>query len=119
MSDDDLLAAMREMHACLRPGGCCLITKGVIKPYGVREAGDTRYIIFQVWDWDEDFYDFTLYVVEENRQDKNIQTHAMGSRYYAIRPNQAVKLMQVAGCIAVKRLDEVFFQPMLMGTKSS
>ena len=58
LSDDDILAALREMYACIRPGGSCLITvrdydreergKDIVKPYGVREAGGKRYLVFQV-----------------------------------------------------------------------
>jgi len=58
LSDDDILAALREMHACLRSGGGCLLTmrdydreergKGIVKPYGVREVGDKCYLVFQV-----------------------------------------------------------------------
>lgn len=94
LSDDDILAALREMHACLRLGGGCLITvrdydreergKGIVKPYGVRDVGDTRYVVFQVWDWEEDQYDLTMYFVEENGTLKTVQTHVMHPRYYAI-----------------------------------
>lgn len=44
LSDDDLLLALRQIHACTRPGGGCLLTvrdydqeergAGLVKPYG-------------------------------------------------------------------------------------
>ena len=127
LSDDDIRVALREMYACLRPGGGCLITmrdydreergKGIVKPYGVREAGDKRYLVFQVWDWDEVQYDLTMYFVEENRRSKAVQTHAMRARYYGISPNKLLTLMNDAGFAAVKRLDDRFYQPVLIGTK--
>jgi hypothetical protein len=93
--------------------------KGILKPYGVRESADERYLVFQVWDWDENHYDLTMYFVEESRSSKAVQTHAMRSRYYAISPNKVSTLMEEAGFAAVKRLDGVFFQPVLIGTKRS
>ncbi len=46
LNDDDLLLALREMFACTRPGGGCLLTlrdydreergTGLVKPYGIR-----------------------------------------------------------------------------------
>ena len=129
LSDDDILAALRQMHACLRPGGGCLITlrdydreergKGIVKPYGVREAGDKRYLVFQVWDWEDDQYDLTMYFVEDDRSSKAIQTQVMRSRYYAISPNKVLTLMEEAGFAAVNRLDDVFYQPVVIGTKRS
>jgi len=129
LSDDDILAALREMYACLRPGGGCLITvrdydreergKGIVKPHGARDVGDMRYVVFQVWDFDGDHYDLTMYFVEENRSSNSVQTHAMRSRYYAISPNKLLTLMEEAGFASVKRLDDGFYQPVLIGTKWS
>lgn len=48
---------------------------------------------------------------------KAVQTHAMRSRYYAISPCKVLTLMEEAGFAAVKRLDDVFYQPVLIGTK--
>jgi hypothetical protein len=41
----------------------------------------------------------------------------MRSRYYAISPNKLLTLMEEAGFAAVKRLDDGFYQPVLVGTK--
>ena len=66
---------------------------------------------------EDDQYDLAMYFVEEDRKTKFVQTHAMHSRYYAISPNKLLTLMEVAGFAAVKRLDDVFYQPVLIGTK--
>jgi 2-polyprenyl-3-methyl-5-hydroxy-6-metoxy-1,4-benzoquinol methylase len=76
LSDDEILLALREIHACLRPGGGCILTirqydqeargKGILKPFGVRQEGEKRYVIFQVWDFEGDLYDFSMYFIEED-----------------------------------------------------
>lgn len=62
LSDSEILLALKEMYACLRAGGGCILTtrqydqeargKGIFKPFGIREEGHRRYIIFQVWDFE-------------------------------------------------------------------
>lgn len=38
--------------------------KGFVKAYSVRDVGDTRYVVIQVWDFDGDHYDLTICFVE-------------------------------------------------------
>jgi len=45
--------------------------------------------------------------------------HVMRSRYYAISSNKLLKLMAVAGFVDLKRLDDVYFQPIIIGTNPS
>lgn len=131
LTDEEILQALRAFRICIRPGGGCIISlrnyeqepreQGVVKPYGVREAGSKRYLLFQVWDWDFEgaHYDLTFYFVEDDRQTGHVQTHVMRSRYYAISPDQLLKLMAVAGFVDLKRLDDVYFQPIIIGTNPS
>ena len=47
LTDEDILLALRQMYACVRPGGGCVVTVrdyaheargvGIVKPYGVRK----------------------------------------------------------------------------------
>ena len=77
LNDDDLLLALRQMYDCTRPGGGCLLTvrdydreergTGLVKPYGVREEGEKRYVIFQVWDFVDQVYDMAMYFVVDDR----------------------------------------------------
>jgi hypothetical protein len=106
------------------PGGC-LITirdyenekrgKNILKPYGVRVEGDNRYVIFQIWDFDGDFYDLTVYFVEENLQSKQVTTETMHSRYYAISTAKMMRLMEQVGFEQVKRVESPNL-PVLLGT---
>jgi len=127
LTDEDILTALKEMLACLRPGGGCLISvrdydreergKNLVKPYGIREQGGKRYFVFQVWDFEGEYYDVTLYFVEEDLCSKEVRTEAMRSRYYAIGITKLLAMMEEAGFQNVGRLDQSLYQPVLVGTK--
>lgn len=127
LDDTELLTALRAMHATLKPGGGCLITvrdyareergRNLVKPYGAREENGKRYVLFQVWDFEGDCYDLTFYFVEEDLHNRDVKTHAMRSRYYAVSTDRLCELMRQAGFDDVRRLDGVFYQPVLVGTR--
>ncbi len=128
LTDQDILAALKQMHACLSAGGGCLITvrdygleergRNLVKPYGVRIENGKRYLLFQVWDFEDQHYDLTFFFIEENLSTKEIKTHCMRSRYYAISTSRLCKLMDEAGFSRVRRIDNAFYQPVLLGTKA-
>ena len=128
LTDDDLLRALQQMRDCVRPGGGCLITvrdyaaeprgQNIVKPYGVRIDGAKRYLVFQVWDFEHQYCNITCYFVEENLATGEVATRAMRSRYYAVSTTVLMELMSAAGFQNVRRLDEVFYQPVLIGSKS-
>lgn len=128
LSDREILLALEEMYTCLRPGGGCILTirrydqeepgKGLFKPFGVREEGDRRYLVFQVWDFEGERYALSMYFIEEDMQTGAVETHVMRSRLYAIRPYHLLELMGQAGFTGLKRLDDHPSHPaILVGTK--
>ena len=128
LTDVEISAALRQMFACLRPGGGCLLTvrdydkeprgKNILKPYSVRVEDGVRYSIFQVWDFaGDDHYDLTMYVVQDRINEGTVDARAMRSRCYAIGTDRLLALMAEAGFERVRRLDNVFYQPVLVGTK--
>ena len=127
LTDQDLQTAFGEIRSCLSPGGGCLISvrdyaneergKGLLKPYGVRSTGDTRYLLFQVWDFEGDYYDLTFFIIEEKTSTGEIRTHALRSRYYAISIDRLLELMSSTGFEKVRRIDSDYYQPLLIGTK--
>jgi SAM-dependent methyltransferase len=129
LTDQDLLITLKEMLACLSPGGGCVISvrdyeseergRGLIKPYGIRNTNGFRYLLFQIWDFEDEYYDLTFYIIEENNSTQEVQTHALRSRYYAISIVKLLGLMSDAGFEEVKRIDGVYFQPILVGTKAA
>jgi SAM-dependent methyltransferase len=129
LDDRDILRAFRQMFACLRPGGGCLLSvrdydreprgRSLVKPHGVREENGKRYLLLQVWDFEGEHYDFTLFIVEEDLSSRQVEAHAMRSRHYAVGTDRLLALLQEAGFQKVSRLDGVYYQPVLIGTRAS
>ena len=127
LSDDEILIAFEQMHACLRPSGGVLITvrdyqneqrgRNIVKPYGVRVEDNKRYVLFQVWDFEGEHYNLAFFFVEEDVTTGHVQTHVMRSKYYAISTERLCELQGDAGFIGVRRIDGAFFQPVIVGTK--
>jgi SAM-dependent methyltransferase len=127
LDDAEILRAFEAMYACLKPGGGCLVSvrdydaeprgRGIVKPYGAREENGKRFVAVQVWDFTGDLYDLTLYLIEEDLAAGTTTTHTMRSRYYAIGTGRLLELMREAGFEHVRRLDGVFVQPVLVGTR--
>lgn len=127
LTDDDLSLALGAMFACLAPGGGCVITvrdydaeargRNIVKPYGTRIENGKRHLLFQVWDFDGDCYDLAFFFVEESLVTGDVQTRVMRSRYYAISTEKLCALMRKAGFDDVRRIDGIFYQPVLVGTR--
>jgi hypothetical protein len=58
-----------------------------------------------------------MYVIEENLADGRISTRALRFRYYAIGISRLLSLMEEAGFTKTVRIDDVFWQPILVGTR--
>jgi SAM-dependent methyltransferase len=126
LTDEELLRAFQQFHLCTRPGGLCLISvrdydkeerAGVqVKPYGVRVEAGTRYLLFQVWEFDGPLYDLAMYFVED-RGGSDVATRVMRSKYYAVGTDRLMALMREAGFREVQRLDDRFYQPILIGKR--
>ena len=87
-----------------------------VKPYGTRQNQGKRYVVLQTWEWRGDLYDVTLYVVRDEGASR-CETAAFRSTYYAVPVERVAELMVSAGFSDVRRLDDAFFQPMLVGCK--
>jgi SAM-dependent methyltransferase len=128
LSDDEIRRALEQIYLCTRPGGGCLLTvrdydkeergSGIIKPYGVRASGESRYIVFQVWDFVGDIYDLAMYFVEDDGKSETAPAHVFRARYYAISPNRLLGLMEEVGFTRVEWIDARYYQPVLIGTRA-
>jgi 2-polyprenyl-3-methyl-5-hydroxy-6-metoxy-1,4-benzoquinol methylase len=125
LNDESIRAALKQMFDCVRPGGGCIITirdydkeqrgKNILKPYGVHVVDGHRYVIFQVWDFENDIYDLTLYVVDEDLASNDVATEAMHSRYYAISATKMMRLMEDVGFERIYKTDSNYVS-VLLGT---
>jgi len=128
LSDADLLRAFRSCLRCLRPGGVAIFSvrdygrierrNPDVRPYDLRYEGGRRFLAVQVWEWHDDEYDVRMYLTSESA-DGVCQTQVLKSRYYAVTIERLLELMAEAGFTELQRRDDVLFQPVLMGRRSS
>ena len=124
-TEGEIRTALAECLRCARPGGGCVISMrdygppppaGTVdaQPYGERVWAGRRYRVRQVWTWQGRHYDFALEIVP--RDSKDAPT-IVRSRYHAIPVAEVAQLMRAVGFERVHRLDDRFFQPVLVGTR--
>jgi SAM-dependent methyltransferase len=126
LSDGEILAAFRQFFNCCRSGGGCMIsvrdyeredlTSGQVRPYGLRVEGGVRYLIFQVWEFTGPIYEISMYFVRDDRSVPP-QTQVMRTHYYAVGIPKLIDLLRQAGFARVRRIDEGYFQPVLIATR--
>jgi SAM-dependent methyltransferase len=127
LSNEDILTAFRQFYQCTRPGGICLVSvkdyaamdfssRTQLHPYGVRDVGEVRYVLFQVWDLKLPLYDMTFYVIE-HRGSYPATVHTARATYYAVPIRVLIQLMEEAEFQDVHRIEGVFFQPIIAGRK--
>ncbi len=125
-TEEDISLAFEQFKKCLVPGGICVINVrdydaeergiGMIKPFGVRTENDTRYVVFQVWDFEGDVCDVSLYFVREEERGE-CRTHVFRTRYYATGIDSLMRLLSQAGFSKVRRLDNPFEGPIVVAVK--
>lgn len=136
LTDEDLLVALRQLHRATEPGGVLVLSVRdydalratgqldgpTIHPRAVHVADGTRRSVFQVWEPTDHpdgrlTYTLTMYLVEDSGGPQPT-THAVRSEYHAIGIDRLLELMQEAGFSDCRRIDEVFFQPLLVGRRA-
>jgi ubiquinone/menaquinone biosynthesis C-methylase UbiE len=126
LTDHDILAAFTQFKRCTTPGGLCLVTvrdyenenleSNVIMPYSVQNRTDGRYLIFQVWEVSGELYETSMYCVKD-LHNGDCSTIVSRAKYYAVHTSRLIELMKEAGFTEVKRLDGVFYQPVIIGKR--
>ena len=127
LNDGEIRLALQEFHRCAGQGSLCLVSLrdydavekvGVhVKPCGLRQEGSSRYLLWQVWEFESgDIYRQDLYLVEDEVS-AECKTRVMRSRSYAVSPDRVADLMREVGFQKVQRRDDCFFQPLIVGTK--
>lgn len=122
----DIETALGECFRCARPGGGCLVSmrdygppppSGTVevRPYGERAWAGRRYHLRQVWSWRGPRYDLSLEITPADSVDECATI--LKSSYLAIPVAQVAELMSAVGFQGVRRVDDRFFQPVLVGTR--
>jgi SAM-dependent methyltransferase len=126
-SEADIGVALADCFRCVRPGGGCLISMRdyqsppptgtvEVRPYGERLWAGRRYRLRQVWTWSGPRYDLSFEITPADGTDA--KTIVLTTSYLAIPVEQVAGLMRSVGFENVRRIDERFFQPVLVGTRS-
>ena len=125
LTDDEILAAFQAFRRLTRPGGAALVSvrdypredrsTPQLRPYGIRETPEGRWLVFQTWDWDPDGarYDLAMYFVRDPGG-PDAEVLVSRARYYAVDPDTLAVLLREAGFAEVERIDGVYFQPVLL-----
>lgn len=125
LTDADLLQAFQQFYKCVRPGGGVIITvrdyekeqrQTQIKPEKTHVENGNRYILFQVWEFEGEIYEMSMYVVKDDGS-ATCETQVMRAKYYAVGTTRLLALLKEAGFEDVKRVDGAFYQPVLLGTR--
>jgi len=129
LSDQDIRTAFQAMFRSTRTGGMVVITMRdyaredrspvQLRPYGVRRTEEGRVIVFQLWEFEKgtDLYDVSMYFVVEPI-DGSRQVIASKTRYYAVSITTVCGFLEEVGFTNVQRIDDRFFQPILVGRKA-
>jgi SAM-dependent methyltransferase len=129
LSDAEILVALKEFHRCTSPGGLCLISvrdytnvelrgPAQLHPNGVHQVEKTRYVLLQVWNPVLPLHEIITYIIE-HREGALPVTHTSRETCYAVPIYRLMRLMDEAGFHEVRRVDGVFFQPVIIGRKKA
>jgi SAM-dependent methyltransferase len=122
----DIETALGECFRCARSGGGCLVSmrdygspppSGTVevRPYGERGWAGRRYHLRQVWSWRGSRYDYSFEITPVDGVDD--YATILKSSYLAIPVAQVAELMSAVGFQGVRRVDDRFYQPVLVGTR--
>jgi SAM-dependent methyltransferase len=126
LSLSEIRLALEEFKRCLRPGGACLVSMrdytapppaGTVehRPYGERDWNGRRYIAEQEWRWQGATYQLVMRI--QPAEDSAGERIEVVTTYFAVPVQAVLELMRDVGSVDVDRIDGVYYQPVLVGTK--
>jgi|SRR5579864_3298247 len=128
LSDDEIRQAFEQFYQCAGPAGGCIISVRdyanmeragkKIYPRTTHEIPGGRLILFDLWEFEGDYYDFTTYIVEDKGQATADTRAIRGGRYYCVTLSRLENLLTQAGFRQVVTLKNRLYQPLMIGVKS-
>ncbi|MGH7493200.1 MAG: hypothetical protein ACREOO_12505 [bacterium] len=88
-----------------------------LQPRHAHKTSEGHIIVFDLWEFEGDYYDFSTYIVEDKGQPSANARVFRGGRYYCITLTRLESLLHGAGFRQVVILRDRFYQPLLVGTK--
>jgi SAM-dependent methyltransferase len=127
LSNEEILTGLRQLCRVTRPGGGCILSVRDyariersgrhLVPFGIRSVGAQVVSLFQVWDFEGETYKLSFFFVYDDG--KRVETRVFRARYYAVTIDVLLDLMERAGFTRVRRIDDLFFQPLILGTRGA
>ena len=129
LTNEEILLAFRQFFKCTKSGGCCIITvrdytqlersgkRKEMYPRLVHQTDGGQIVMFDVWDFDGDYYEITSYIVDDVGKSVAQTQVLRGGKYYCVEIPTLEKLFREAGFRDVNTLRDRFFQPLLIATK--
>lgn len=128
LSDDDLRSAFRQFLNVLRPGGLFLCSvrdydkvqrsESATHRYGKREHRGVTFHMRQDWVWDDPMHYHGTMIIERETPHGLTLELSTTSAFYAISTGRLLELMLEAGFHDCRRIDEIIYQPILIGRKA-
>lgn len=129
LSDKEILQAFEQFYHCTTDEGGCIIS---VRDYAAMErngkklvprhahpTSEGHMIVFDLWEFEGEYYDFTTYIVED-QGGESAHTHVIrGGRYYCVTIEKLETLLKQAGFAHVTTLRERYYQPLLVGVKKA
>lgn len=124
-SISEIKTALLEFRRCIRPGGVVLISMRdysvqppgthELKPYGERVWNGRRYSAEQEWLWEGACYRLILRIrpLDVEGDDNVLEVR---TTYLAASISEVLRVMTDIGLTNITRLDEPYYQPLLVGT---
>jgi SAM-dependent methyltransferase len=120
----EIRRALEEFKRCVQPGGGIVLSvrdygepppAGTVehRPYGERRWNGRRVFAEQEWHWHGATYEVRLRIrpLEDESATVVVQT-----TYLAVPVSAILAVMRDIGLADIERLDDVFYQPLLIGT---
>lgn len=128
LNDSEILLAFKQFFQCTKEGGLCLVS---VRDYAQMERQDGKkmfprtihpidggqLLMFDVWDFSEDQYEITTYIIEDKGGAEAAAHILHGGRYYCAEISTLETLLHEAGFSKVHTLYDRFFQPLIVAKK--
>ena len=127
LSETEIRSVIEQFYHCtLTRGGCIISVRDYSNmersgfkfyPRVVHETEKGRMVLFDVWDFHGDYYDMSIYIVEDTGG-AGAETHVIrGGRYFCVSLETLENLFIEAGFTQVRIIKDVFYQPLIVALK--